>query len=463
MRRFSLYRRNQIYYVRWKNPDTGRYAGAVSTGETEESAALAAVYYMERHGIPDRSRSVREHIQIDTILDRLRGAENLSTDDAARIVEQLKKRGLIVGATIAGGPAAEILSDWLLSFWDWNASPYVSELRAHGHSITRGHCLEMASYVRRYWEPHFKTKRVGEVSRSDLRDFGVSLADRLSPQTINHCLNAGSTALQWAHVNGLIPDDPTKKLKRFVVRPKKRDVLTADEIRRLYSIEWPDSRARLASLVAMTTGLRAGEIAALTVDDIGDDRLHVRHSWSKSDGLKSPKTGETRSVPLLPAIRDQLREQAALNPWGGSFVFWSTVREDRPVSTRLFSGGLVDALVLLDLPQSDLEAWRRVVQQRSRKVQPDPDDARAWERVEEIRKRWRDRGVVFHSWRHYYAAKMADRLEARQVMTATGHRSATMFEHYAAHADAETFREVAIAAGEAFSNIIPFPGTGTEG
>jgi hypothetical protein len=31
---------------------------------------------------------------------------------------------------------------------------------------------------------------------------------------------------------------------------------------------------------------------------------------------------------------------------------------------------------------------------------------------------WRSRRVVFHSWRHYFAARMADRLEKRKVMLA---------------------------------------------
>jgi hypothetical protein len=51
---------------------------------------------------------------------------------------------------------------------------------------------------------------------------------------------------------------------------------------------------------------------------------------------------------------------------------------------------------------------------------------------------------------------MADRLDARAVMTATGHKSAAVFESYADHATAEQFREVADAGKEAFGNIIGF-------
>ena len=77
-------------------------------------------------------------------------------------------------------------------------------------------------------------------------------------------------------------------------------------------------------------------------------------------------------------------------------------------------------------------------------------------KVEEARWRWKDRQIVFHSWRHYYAARMADRLESRKVMLATGHANGAVFESYADHATAEVFEEVRAAATEAFGQLVPF-------
>jgi integrase len=69
---------------------------------------------------------------------------------------------------------------------------------------------------------------------------------------------------------------------------------------------------------------------------------------------------------------------------------------------------------------------------------------------------WKTRKVVFHSWRHYYAARMADRLEAHKVMSATGHKNGAVFEAYAEHLSAETFDEVRAASVEAFGRLLPF-------
>ena len=44
------------------------------------------------------------------------------------------------------------------------------------------------------------------------------------------------------------------------------------------------------------------------------------------------------------------------------------------------------------------------------------------------------REVVFHSWRHYYAARMADRMTADQVSRVTGHNSRAVFEEAKANA-----------------------------
>ncbi len=83
-------------------------------------------------------------------------------------------------------------------------------------------------------------------------------------------------------------------------------------------------------------------------------------------------------------------------------------------------------------------------------------EERDQEKVEKARAYWQARRVVFHSWRHFYAARMADRLESRKVMLATGHASGAVFEAYADHATAEVFEEVRTAAAETFGHLIQF-------
>ena len=81
----------------------------------------------------------------------------------------------------------------------------------------------------------------------------------------------------------------------------------------------------------MHTGMRAGEIQALTVDDLGEDKIYVRRSWSKYDGLKCCKNGEERSAPISIShkLYLKLKMLADFNPHGNGFTFYSTVK-DKP-------------------------------------------------------------------------------------------------------------------------------------
>jgi len=45
----------------------------------------------------------------------------------------------------------------------------------------------------------------------------------------------------------------------------------------------------------------------------------------------------------------------------------------------------------------------------------------------------KNRNIVFHSWRHYYAKVIADRVEQRQAQLALGHMTAAMTAFYADH------------------------------
>ena len=110
------------------------------------------------------------------------------------------------------------------------------------------------------------------------------------------------------------------------------------------------------------------------------------------------------------------------NPWGSGntlFVFYSLLPE-KPTEPHLLLTGLRKALAQIGID-------------------------------EEERKR---RNIVFHSWRHFYAARMADRVDARKLRLATGHRTAAVFDVYADHALERDLQDVATAMEEVFQNVL---------
>ena len=133
------------------------------------------------------------------------------------------------------------------------------------------------------------------------------------------------------------------------------------------------------------------------------------------DGPKFPKNGEKRKVPLLPEIREGLLKLATKNPWDDGFNFYSD-KENQPMDHKLLNNGLRDAMGKMGISKEESK----------------------------------NRNIVFHSWRHRYASKMADMVDARSLGLATGHKTQSILEHYADHANENHFQAVMEASETAF-------------
>jgi len=424
MRRYYLHtRHNGTFYAEIVDPQTGTKLIARSTGTKSRDEALLIIAEWLKHGIPTgkekKPRTLETATGIENILKVIRKAE-INSDDALRIVQSLKSRDLIDIAVTKPGKGSVSFTEFLEVFWDYESSPYIHEKLAHGHSIGKRHCYESMSRFNSYWRSAFKDKRLNSISRQDLKVFSLSLAENgLAPASINKIMAVGTTCLSWAFREGFIPADPTIGLVNFSGEAKKRGVLTPSEAQALFTARWKDKRAYVASLLACTTGMRSGEVLALKQEDIKERSLNIRHSWSAYDGLKKPKNGETRRVPLLPEVRGKLLELAAENPHGSEgFIFYGSLA-GKPLDRKVLLKGLQAALTDIGI------------------------DAQK-------------RGISIHSWRHYYAARMADRMTADQVSRITGHKSKAVFEEYAEHITEENLEEVGRVGAEVFGNILQF-------
>ncbi|MFZ4618010.1 MAG: tyrosine-type recombinase/integrase [Rectinemataceae bacterium] len=422
MKRFYLHERDGIFYAEIVNPETQRKSPAKSTGaRTKDDATLVVAEWL-RSGIPTGrgggARDAAAVFSIESTLAAIRGAD-LTAADATKIVDTLKARGLLLSAVVAGGPGSELTAAFFKRFWDYEKSPYVREKLAHGQTISKGHCKHSLARISTHWLPVFGARRLGELTRADLKAFATSLGSpekALAAATRNRVLVAGTTALRWAFENDLIPADPTVGVATFTGTALARGILDPDEACALFALPWRDDRARLASLIAATTGLRSGEIRALALADVGEVVLEVRHAWSGTDGLKTPKNGEGRRVPLLPSLRDELRTLAAASPHGpGGFIFYGPSK-DAPMGESVLLDGLRGALEALGVD-------------------------------------WQARNINFHSWRHFYASRMSDHIDSRKLMRATGHKTASVFEAYAAHGLSSDLVEVGNAAAVVFANL----------
>jgi integrase len=321
----------------------------------------------------------------------------------------------------------------------------VKERLAHklriGHTHTKL-CLER---VKAYWIPYFKGRAIGEIQREDLQKFSNWLLKEnadASGITLKRIFDVGIIALRWALANGIIRHNPIEKLTPYSQKIKKRGVLKPAEVVELFNLKWNDQRALLANIVAMSTGMRVGEILALRIEDIGEKYISVNSSYSRFDGLKCTKTGESRTVPVIPAIRDALRMMGKLNLHDNRFIFFCE-KPDRPWDQEMPALALKKMLIKMK------------VGDRPRQNAP-KEEIKEWEKKrDEAIAYWKERNVVFHSWRHFYASRMTDKLEARKVMLATGHKTDSVFKGYSGHALESDLSDVAVTTGEVFGGLLP--------
>jgi integrase len=415
---FYLSLRGTIWYARIVDPKTGNELSAISTDQTDRDLAVMTVSRWLVEGIPETrskpKRLLQEALSVPRLFNLIEKID-LTNLEAERILTILKQRGLLEKVKTA---EEKDFITYLLDFYNYDNSPYVREKLAHGQSIGRTHCKDSIFRINGYWKKYFEGRTLSSITRGDIRDFSLTLVKRkYAASTINKTMIAGKVALAWAQREGYIHTNPSEKLANFVGKSKERGILTDDETADIFQQKWKDERSLLGNLVASTCGLRSGEVLGLKHEDIGLDRLFIRHSYSHLDGLKTPKNGEQRQVPLLPEIREQLIKLSEKNPWDDGFIFYSD-KQGQPMDHKLLNNGLFDAMKKMGITE---------VERKSR-------------------------NIVFHSWRHRYATKMSDLVDARSLGLATGHKTQAMLAHYADHANENHFKAVMGATEIAFGH-----------
>ena len=345
-----------------------------------------------------------------------------TAEDVLHFLEDFQRKGFLTGfvlndASIANAPALE----WLVNFWNPDSSDYLKEKQRKGQSVHKKHRENSAAFIIRHWSEILGEKKLGELTRQDIqKQFNRLDTLPLNGNTKNHILRAVLTPLKWAYNNELLCRDLSRGWIMYKAEYKKRSILTMEMARSVFRVEWGNNMARLASMLSMCTGMRCGEILALTADDLGENCIYVRHSYNLKDGLKSTKNGEERTVFVyFPYIMEQLRILAETNPYknGAGFIFWGLL-PDKPIDCNVFRKFFRRALVAAGMSQ------------------------------EEAKK------MTFHAWRHFYTTYMADKVNQKALQSQTGHKTQIMLEHYADHQTREDALVIMNAQAEVFGAVL---------
>jgi integrase len=176
----------------------------------------------------------------------------------------------------------------------------VEELAAdwleHKEQHVRGSTLaDYKSVYEGHLEKHIKDRLIFEVRPLELQRLIDGMAAR--PRTANKALTILKSMFRQAVIWNYLEASPASELKRIPEKHTERPFLTVEEASKLLSVL--KGRDRLLVYTALVTGLRSGELAALTWQDIEGNLIRVRRSYR--DGVFSPpKTVYGRRDVIIP-------------------------------------------------------------------------------------------------------------------------------------------------------------------
>lgn len=162
----------------------------------------------------------------------------------------------------------------------------------HGRPWGKTHARERKNKLA-WWQKKLDLKRLADLDgvlprvEAALRELHAGgrngRGPGLSGKSVTNYADCIRSFCSWAQRRGYLDSDPLANLSAFDHSPRtKRRALDQDEIKRLLAAA-PEHR-RIVYEVALTTGLRAGELRALTLDSLDEEAraLILDASWTKN-------------------------------------------------------------------------------------------------------------------------------------------------------------------------------------
>jgi integrase len=272
-----------------------------------------------------------------------------------RMRPELKSLGreaaMIAAAKLVGrGPrsAPPTLRQFANDFYRWGVSPWIARQHAKGRGFNRHWAGALQAMMERYVFARFGEMRLNSLTRPMIESWLVGL--QLSNQTKNHALYALRTILREAESEGIIQRNPLEYVEPMAKNGRRRDVFSLAELRQLFpeSTEdlfsiWKSAKYAALFMTMATTGIREGEARALQWRHVLAEGWLLVERAIKVDGTVGPlkkreRTGEARVVALPSRTQKVLFSWRAQTPWSGDedLIFFGQAA-NRPLNRRTFS------------------------------------------------------------------------------------------------------------------------------
>ena len=160
--------------------------------------------------------------------------------------------------------------------------------------------------------PIFGKKEVSKITRGEIKEFTDNLLLDLTPKRTRMILNTLRAILDIAVDYEHIVTNPADNIKLPKHKPLKMQPFAPDEVHTL--ITHADGWFKNMVAVAFYTGMRQGEMIALTINDVDFENMTINIDKRIAQGeINTPKTESSiRKVPIFDALVPYLKNQLTL-------------------------------------------------------------------------------------------------------------------------------------------------------
>ena len=199
--------------------------------------------------------------------------------------------------------------------------------------------MEMASFIEVYFEdkrkelkensirnkqhmmekhvvPYFGTRKMNEITPADVIQWQNTIQEKGYSKTYERMIQNQLNAL-FNHAQKIynLKKNPCKKVKRMGKSDAdKLEFWTKDEYDRFITVIDPESEDYLIFEILFWTGIREGELLALSLSDfdLSGNRLHINKTYNriqKRDVIDTPKTeNSVRTIDIPNFLKEEVQE-----------------------------------------------------------------------------------------------------------------------------------------------------------
>lgn len=158
-------------------------------------------------------------------------------------------------------------------------------------------------------------------------------------------------SVRWAYMRKEIRHNPFGLIKKAYHEIRERGVLSPQEAIQIINLERFDPHRKLVVLFGMFCGMRCGEVRGLQWGDVDIDgrMINLRHNFVANDGLKGPKAGSSRKIPITESVIALISCVKSLSPWrdDSDYLFTNPDERNKPRSANYFRYSL--ELILIEI------------------------------------------------------------------------------------------------------------------